>query len=62
MYFPYFLTLNIKVPAKFEKHIKILRIFEAQFKNVRISLEKVLLSQLTACILARARVFSSNFF
>ena len=57
----YFVNLSIKVPAKFKKRTWTpLEFLDAQFQNVRISLEKVHLSQLTYCILAR--VWSSNIF
>ena len=57
MYFEYFLNFCIKVPLKFEIFLEFL---ETQFQNVTILLEKIYLSQLTACIIAR--VCSSNFF
>ena len=53
MYFAYFQNLSIKVPTKFEKHMKLLGIWQEQFQNDRMSLEKVHLSQLKACILAQ---------
>ena len=60
MYFEYFWIFA----SKFHSNFKFMQIFleflETQFQNVTILLEKIYLSQLTACIIAR--VCSSNFF